>query len=256
MLKNLWLPASLAVIAIASTPAAAIMQGRQNYVQAVISFKPLAYFRLEGTSGGSEVGGAKYSPMGGAAASSDCAPIGVKNNHCVAFNGTDAYIATTQTGGITTAGSILAWVDLAELPSTAKHMLYVAGESKYQNDLDVQFETDDVLRFYTASGSNVDYTPDPKTLVNQWHMIVVTFNTVSGERDIYWDGTLAAHDTNGGEPNKTNPFLIGYSTVFPGRWFHGSIDEVALWDRALSASEVASLYRIASLGHAHTNGAM
>jgi hypothetical protein len=35
---------------------------------------------------------------------------------------------------------------------------------------------------------------------------------------------------------------MGASTVFGGRWFKGGIEEVALWDRSLKASEVSSIY--------------
>jgi hypothetical protein len=249
MFKHLGIFVVLAALAITVTPAAGTMGAKHRFVSTVISTKPIAYFRLESTRGVSEVGSAKYSSMGGVTAAQTCAPIDVPNNRCVALNGTDAYVATTQAGGVTTAASIMAWVDLSALPSKSGHFFYVAGESQYGNDLDLQFETDNVLRFYTAGGSNVAFTADPTALINSWHMIVATVDTVSGERDIYWDGKLAAHDSGGGSPNKTGAFLIGYSTVFTGRWFTGRMDEVALWDRALSASTVSALYSSTKPGH-------
>ncbi|HLJ82828.1 MAG TPA: LamG domain-containing protein [Candidatus Eremiobacteraceae bacterium] len=242
MLKHLRFFAAIAAVAVMTSPAAATMGGRHRFVATMMSTKPIAYFRLESTQGTSEVGSATFASVGGATSAQDCAPIGVRGNKCLALNGSDAYVKTTQLGGIAAAASIMAWVDLSALPSKAGHIFYVAGESHYGNDLDLQFETDDVLRFYTAGGSNVAYTADPKTLLQTWHMVVATVDTVSGERDIYWDGKLAAHDSGGGEPTKTSAFSIGYTTVFPGRWFSGAIDEVALWDRALSAATVSDLY--------------
>jgi hypothetical protein len=136
----------------------------------------------------------------------------------------------------------MAWVNLAELPSKTGHLFYVAGESESGNDLDLQFETDNVLKFFTMGSGHLDYAPPPATLVNQWHMIVATLDTQSKTRAIYWDGKSVATDQGGGEAGKKNAFTIGYSTVFSGRFFDGGIEEVALWNRALKANEVATIY--------------
>jgi hypothetical protein len=212
------------------------------FVAAVLASKPLAYFRLEGITGGSEVGSTSYSASGGVALSSDCAPIGVTGNNCLTLDGKDRYIPTTLRGGIATAGSIMAWIDLAALPSKAGHVFYIAGESQVANDFDVQIEPDDTLKFYTAAGSHVSYKPTAGSLVGTWHMIVATLDTTTKSRAIYWDGVLAAHDDDGGTPNKTQPFNIGNETTFGSRPFDGSIDEVAVWSRAIGAAQVTALY--------------
>lgn len=244
MFKQRWILVLLAATIVPSGSAAAASGPKPpGFVEAVIASRPRAYYRLEDTNGSSEVGSTKYSSVGGATITNGCAPIGVPKNRCASLNGVDAYLSTTQVGGITTQASLMAWVDLAALPSKAGHFFYVAGESHYGNDLDVQFETDDTLKFYTASGSNIHYAPPPASLIGAWHMIVVTLDTVSGERAIYWDGKAVALDKDGGIAGKTSAFSIGYSTVFTGRWFSGRIDEVALWDRALKPEQVAALYK-------------
>ncbi len=136
----------------------------------------------------------------------------------------------------------MAWVNMAALPSTERHFFYVAGESQSGNDLDLQFENDNALKFYTASGGHVTYAPPPATLVGQWHMIVATMDAVSQTRVIYWDGKAVASDKGGGKAGKTGAFTIGATPVFEGRFFKGGIEEVALWDRALNAGEVAAIY--------------
>jgi hypothetical protein len=142
------------------------------------------------------------------------------------------------------------WVNLATLPSQAGRFFYVAGESQSGNDLDLQFESDDTLRFYTAAGGHLTYTPAPATLVNQWHMIVATMDNASQTRVIYWDGKPVANDKGGGRTGKTSAFSVGASTVFGGRWFQGGMQEAALWDRALTSVEVASIYAAAKLATA------
>ena len=231
-----------AAAVLASLSCGALHATDTDFPSAVTSTHPLAYFRLDSTGGKSLVGTTIYKPMGSVISASPGAPIGIPVNYFAKLDGRGAYLLTTQAGGITSTASIMAWVKLAELPSTAGHFFYVAGESESGNDFDVQFETDNVLRFYTSGGGNISYTPPPATLVNQWHLIVVTLDTVSGARAIYWDGKSVATDKGGGRSGKSAVFSIGWSTVFGGRFFHGGIEEVALWNRALKATEVTAIY--------------
>jgi len=205
---------------------------------AVASTNPVAYYRLDSTSGKSEVGATQYKASGGVTS----AGAGVANGHFAKLDGHDGYILTTQAGGVASTASIMAWVNLESLPSEERHFFYVAGESESGNDLDMQFENDNALRFYTASGGNLTYAPAPATLVHQWHMIVATVDTAARTRVIYWDGKLVASDKGGGSANKRGTFSIGASTVFSGRFLKGGVQEVALWNRALGAREVTAIY--------------
>jgi hypothetical protein len=243
-----------AIAAIASFHSVAI-HGQTDFVNAVTSTHPIAYYRLDNTSGKSQVGTTNWESTGGVTWAAPGAPIGIPNNHFAKFDGHDGKITTTQMGGVSTAVSIMAWVNLSALPSKENRFFYVAGESENGNDLDVQFETDDALKFYTASGGHITYAPPAGTLLNQWHMIVVTLNTPTHSRVIYWDGKAVATDKGGGEAGKKNVFTIGESPVFTRRFFKGGIEEVALWNRALSAAEIASIYGTAQPGTASAAGA-
>jgi hypothetical protein len=213
-----------------------------DFVAAVEATHPLAYFRLDVPIGKSLVGLTTYAAKGGVASGGAGAPIGMASNHSVQLDGRGGYIVTTQSGGVGETASMMAWVKLADLPSKAGHFFYVEGESQNGNDLDLQIETDNVLKFYTASGGNLAYAPPPATLVGQWHLIVATLDTATQSRVIYWDGKQVAADKGGGRAGKTGLFSIGASTVFSGRFFHGEMEEAALWNRALKPTEVAAIY--------------
>ena len=215
---------------------------RGDFVAAVDSTRPLVYYRLNAMSGNSRSGGTRYKASGGVRIAMPGAPINVGGNRLANLNGLDGYIETTQAGGIGKAASMMAWVNLAVLPSAANHFFYVMGESENGNDLDLQFEDDNALKFYTAAGSHLTFTPKPSALTNQWHLIVVTLNTATKARVIYWDGDEVASDKGGDTPNKTGKLSIGESTLFGGRHFNGGIEEAALWNRALSDDEVSKIY--------------
>jgi hypothetical protein len=233
----------LAFVCISTTTASATMGAKRfDFVPTVTATHPLAFFRFEGLTGTSAVGTATYKSVAGVSATAVGAPIGVHGNHALMFNGVDGYVDTTHLGGIGSAGSMMAWVKLEKLPADLGHIDYLCGESQSGNDFDLQFESDNRLHFYTAAGSNVSYLPDSTTLIDAWHMIVVTVDFAKGARAIYWDGKLVASDNGGGNQDKTTEFSVGASKVFSGRYFDGGIDEVAIWNRALSASEVATIY--------------
>ena len=234
--------AAIAALAAVASLSCAAIQAQSDFVNTVTSTNPIAYFRLDAATGRSQVGAATWKPVGGVAIAAPGAPVAASLSKFAKLNGSDAYITTTQNGGVGGTVSILAWVNLAELPSKANHFFYVAGESEVGNDLDIQFETDNALRFYTASGGHISYAPPPSTLVNEWHMILVTLDTASHSRHIYWDGKSVASDQGGGEAGKKSAFTIGESIVFTGRFFHGGIQDVALWNRALKANEVADIF--------------
>lgn len=216
---------------------------KADFVSTVDSTNPLAYFRLETANGSSQVNGYTTTYQNGASVASPGIATGEPSNNYVSLNNaSQQYVSTSLSGGVNTAGSIMAWVNLAELPSTAGTYFYVAGESQIGNDFDLQFQNDNNLYFYTSGGSSVEYTPNSSTLLGQWNMIVATFNATTNTQDIYWNGQLVASGNVGSNTNKQGAFWIGASSVFGSRYLDGDIDEVGVWNYDLSATQVTQLY--------------
>jgi hypothetical protein len=90
--------------------------------------------------------------------------------------------------------------------------------------------------------------PDAPSL-NQWHYIVAVFDADTDQHTIYVDGNKVAESNYpiGSIPDTTpgHSMYIGVNfSPRPGdqRWWDGYIDELILYNRALSASEVETLY--------------
>jgi hypothetical protein len=79
-----------------------------------------------------------------------------------------------------------------------------------------------------------------------WHLVVAVFNKQSGILEIYVDGTIdATHSTP--SSNLSTPFQLHVGVEREGvNFFIGSIDEVRIYNRALSSNEVAQLHQIES----------
>lgn len=149
-------------------------------------------------------------------------------------------------GGISNAGSIIAWINLASLPSTYGRIYSIAGESQVGNDFDLQINGDNRINFYTDSGSSTATAPLTSSNLNTWLFVAATF-TAGGDRDIYLDGQLAGTSIAGGHSANSSPFYQGESPVFTGRYFDGALSDVGVYDTALTADEVDALYASSSI---------
>jgi hypothetical protein len=207
----------------------------------------LGYWRFSPASqANSEVNGYTGTFVGSAAVGPvDSGPslIGDTSNTAALLDGTtNTSVNTSLTGQIDQQGSVIGWFYLAQLPSDAGRAFYIAGESQNGNDFDIQIDGDNRLRFYTEGGSNVA-TPSAFTAADfhTWHFFAATF-TASSSRNLYLDGRLVASNVPGGHSANTSPFSMGDSTVFSGRFFNGRLDEIAIFNRELSATDVAGIY--------------
>jgi len=90
------------------------------------------------------------------------------------------------------------------------------------------------LSFYLYPGHAV-YLPTPQIVSDgHWHHVVATLSSLGMK--LYLDGNLVA--TN---PNTSSSGIIGWWRIMPG---NGFVDDVRIYNRALSSTEVSQLYAI------------
>jgi hypothetical protein len=163
-------------------------------------------------------------------------------NQALLLDGVNSYLTTSLTGQITNQGTVLVWVYLTAQPSTAGHIFQITSQAQNGNDFDFQIQTDNHTYFFTDSGGSTVYAQ--ALPLNQWHFLAATFITNS-TRCIYLDGKLVASSTAGSHAVNNTAFWIGNNSVFGPRLFQGRLDEVAVFNRALTASEIAAVYSAA-----------
>ena len=104
--------------------------------------------------------------------------------------------------------------------------------------------------FETSSGTNYEVTSANTYNDNKWHYAVATYGGSSTVR-LYIDGQqVATKTTSGALPDKagTQPLRVGANSLSLKDFFTGNIDEVRVWNRALSASEISSQYNSGTFG--------
>lgn len=98
-------------------------------------------------------------------------------------------------------------------------------------------------RLRNSSGGIYTITYNNGMTLNTWNHFVLVYN--GSTLKLYHDGAqVSSIPASGSITSTTTPFNLGY-VPFSGANFHfdGSIDDAALWDKALSAAEVTALYQ-------------
>jgi hypothetical protein len=105
--------------------------------------------------------------------------------------------------------------------------------------------TDDNCRVYAfVSGSDVAYTEAGGRNMSDgyWHAIAYSYSADHGIT-LYQDGAYVGGGSKLGLPAFTNsvPLMIGRASS--GQWFNGSIDDVRIYSRSFSDSEIKNVYQ-------------
>src|SRR6185295_6124894 len=101
-------------------------------------------------------------------------------------------------------------------------------------------------------GTSIGQWTDNTYNDNSWHHVVGVFNSTPGainpnQFKIYMDGVLASSfgsstDTANSPISNARPMLIGSHYVWPNSVFDGTLDDIRIYDCALTDSEITVLY--------------
>ena len=164
-------------------------------------------------------------------------------NTALSFNGSTSSVVTSAIA-LAGAFTVSAWVN----PS--------GGETAYGRIAETQYNVGLYLGL-NSSGSKYKWIvnsglgatgncglpygcAEGGTVTSGWHLVTGTFDGATAR--LYVDGTLAASETFTAPSSTTLPLYIGRYYGAAGYGFTGGIDEVRLYNRALSAAEVATLF--------------
>ena len=170
----------------------------------------------------------------------------IDSGQSAVFNGSSSKIDLPVLGlGGNAARSISAWVNPATTPSLLGAIYHSGGTNAkeafiiyYQSDNKIKVEYDNRSLGTTTTISN-----------NTWTHIVATYNGGSIESSantkIYINGVLQTLTNSGGATGVANTlntdYAIGYRRYANQFYFDGSIDQVRIYNTALSQSDVVNL---------------
>ena len=202
----------------------------------------LSYYKLDEITGTTAVD--SYGSNNGTATNPALfsgAAVGIINQS-TDFTAGDYYIDLGNTAfnfdtSVDTFGFSL-WVKTATTGVTER---FFGKDNETDKQYSLYFHYTDILKFNVYdSGLSTDMTLEYSTDIrdNNWHHIVITGNGTTNL--MYVDNVLRDSDT-GLVPSATttNPTVIGTSAT---QYFSGYVDEVGIWNRTLSSTEVDNLW--------------
>jgi hypothetical protein len=98
-------------------------------------------------------------------------------------------------------------------------------------------------------GTFLSYPFSP--ILNRWYHVAFSFDNATKQQVLYLDGVTVASGTGSKSPGyDTQPLLIGRDTEngSPNFFFSGEIDEASIYNRAVTAQEIASIHTAGAAG--------
>jgi PKD repeat protein len=227
------------------------------YAPAALADRPLNYWRL-GESTGAAVNAASYDNLtvNGSVTRGQAGAVPGDADTAVRFNGASTqYASTTATRLGRHTFSVEAWF---RTNSTSGGKIIGFGNRSTGNstsfDRHLYVGNDGRVRFGVAPASGARVLSSPSSLVdNAWHHVVGTLG--GGVMTLYVDGQQVGQLS--GVPMAANyqgfwrvggDNVSGWANRPVSDYFNGTIDEAAVYPRALTAAEVAQHHAVGSTG--------
>jgi len=172
-----------------------------------------------------------------------------RTENAYSFNGIDAYIEIQNSASLVLGESLSmsAWIQLENTSSEFKLILRKGrlnaggGDSSYA----IYVRSYDELAFYFSGSAGVHETTGIDLNDTDWYHVAATFDSIAQEVKLYVDGTVVYSQAETGIPTELDyPIGIG-QTNDPGQFFEGKIDELRIYDSALSEQKILELYNTA-----------
>ena len=163
------------------------------------------------------------------------------------FNGvvsmpSDGVINVGPIGPLPTEGSISFWMKPQAFDSY-RNMLTTASLDGNNRGIRFELHTDGTFDaiFGPADNNSLQGITSPPLTLNAWYHVVLTWNQTTTTGKLYINGVLTMAKTD------LTAFYSDFTHVSIGagfnnsRTFRGSLDEVAFWNKELSASDITSI---------------
>lgn len=165
---------------------------------------------------------------------------GVANN-AYSFSGSGQYIDADNPGNLpllSTARTLCGW---GRPSSVAAGIRVIAAYGDSSNDQGMLIAMNGTSAVAGSQGTNVTVTS--VWAVNVWHHLCMTYNGAS-TTTFYIDGVSRSTTAQSWTTRNNNVYIGKQATASTSLNWAGAIDDVRLYNRALTASEVLSIYTL------------
>ncbi len=168
------------------------------------------------------------------------------NNATMSFNGTDQYIdlGTPAALNLTQNMSISAWINTNTIASGTRVIICDCNTPPSQSQFCLEINRTAGRISALANGTNVALTGSTTLSINTWYHVALTRSGSTGNWNyvIYLNGVVDGSATTSNNPSPQQGVAIGRFGKDSSGYFSGKIDEVAVFNKVLSLSEVGLIY--------------
>jgi len=168
-------------------------------------------------------------------------------NHAMVFDGVGSEIEAANSAQLNSPlTSVSFWVNVKNLPGNGEAYLLSFGGWQERWKISLPSHGKPVWTTNHVGGiSDMDSGGGNELQVGNWTHLVFVHD---GAKDlIYMNGQQVAEKDVPGDLNSTTyPLGIGYNIIDGGSYFDGSLDDILIFNTALTAQEVADLYDMQS----------
>jgi len=158
------------------------------------------------------------------------------------FDGVDDFVNVGNDSSLDLSGKSFTLAVWAQRLSQGSDNFIISQAESSSANKNLQFGFRDTNTFTLGFYGN-DLTTTDTYVDSNWHFWVGTYDATTNSRKIYRDSIEVASDTATNDYAGFASITIGNRiTVSPDTPFNGSIDEIKIYDRALSAEEVKQHY--------------
>jgi len=164
-----------------------------------------------------------------------------KFGYALSFDGSDDYVSVSSfPSGSYSQLTVEAWIYPRDKEGKQVLINEQSGDTLWMN-----FDTNgsDKLDIYLGDTTNKGYHSSNTAIArNTWSHVAFTYNDTTDELKLYINGQLDRTITTSGMLNFDSSIVLGRRDYENLEFFKGLIDEVAFYNRVLSAEEIRARY--------------
>ncbi|MFA6365397.1 MAG: LamG-like jellyroll fold domain-containing protein [Candidatus Paceibacterota bacterium] len=160
---------------------------------------------------------------------------------CLSFDGVNQYVSASGVPNLTSALTVEAWAKTPIVQDATYDTIVSKFSSGPYNGWFLRRNANSSVVYFTLydNGTATASITGPTIVANQWTHYAATFDGTIAR--IYVNGVLSASDLSASIGSATTNFVISGNYGSTENW-NGSIDEVRIYNRALSATEILNQY--------------
>lgn len=221
------------------------------YRQAVLSLNPVAYYRL-----GEKSGITAYDETGNHHGSYSGTTLGQsgalqEDDDTSAYFDKDRFHDRVELGNWNVNGSgltMMAWIYVHNAdPEGSRIISKSQGHEVSDHTWMINVWPDGDLRIRVSAGGHTtdEQTGSGEVPLGRWCFVAATYDGTTTSAYVNGNRIFSrSHDVGGPVDTDSREIWIGMNPVTCDRWFDGLIDEVAVFDKALSSEQIRNLYEI------------